>query len=136
MKRCPECMRDYYDDTLRYCLDDGNALLEGPASADEPATAIFHVTEVPGEAATRAQIHMTDQTAILPTGTGDTAGKPRGLDKRLVAVPFLLAIIVLGSFLGYRYFKPASGEQKSASSQAPSINSDDLDVPTFLRNRR
>lgn len=33
MKRCPECRRDYYDDTLLYCLDDGNALLEGPATA-------------------------------------------------------------------------------------------------------
>ncbi len=41
MKRCPECRRDYYDDTLLYCLDDGNALLEGPATADEPATAIL-----------------------------------------------------------------------------------------------
>ena len=41
MKRCPECRRDYYDETLLYCLDDGNALLEGPASGDEPATAIF-----------------------------------------------------------------------------------------------
>jgi hypothetical protein len=30
MKRCPECRRDYYDDTLLFCLDDGNALLEGP----------------------------------------------------------------------------------------------------------
>jgi hypothetical protein len=29
MKRCPECRRDYYDDTLLYCLDDDNALLEG-----------------------------------------------------------------------------------------------------------
>ena len=37
MKRCPECRRDYYDDTLLYCLDDGNALLEGPASMDGPA---------------------------------------------------------------------------------------------------
>ncbi|MGQ0542218.1 MAG: hypothetical protein ACT4O9_10285 [Blastocatellia bacterium] len=33
MKRCPECRRDYYDDTLLYCLDDGNALLEGTATA-------------------------------------------------------------------------------------------------------
>ena len=39
MKRCPECRRDYYDDSLLYCLDDGSALLDGPASADEPATA-------------------------------------------------------------------------------------------------
>jgi len=35
MKRCPECRRDYYDDSLLYCLDDGSALLEGPASTEE-----------------------------------------------------------------------------------------------------
>ena len=38
MKRCPKCRRDYYDDTLLYCLDDGSALLEGPVSADEART--------------------------------------------------------------------------------------------------
>ena len=78
MKRCPECRRDYYDDTLLYCLDDGNALLEGPATAQnrawrpvrgEPETAILHSTAAPGEAPTRAQIHRTEQTAVLPTGT-------------------------------------------------------------------
>jgi TolB-like protein len=44
MKRCPECRRDYYDDSLSYCLDDGAALLEGPTSlsvSDEAATAIM-----------------------------------------------------------------------------------------------
>lgn len=45
MKRCPECRRDYYDDSLLYCLDDGNALLEGPASHPsmnyEPATEVL-----------------------------------------------------------------------------------------------
>ena len=40
MKRCPECRRDYYDETLLYCLDDGSALLEGPGSGEAP-TAIF-----------------------------------------------------------------------------------------------
>ena len=80
MKRCPECRRDYYDDTLLYCLDDGNALLEGPAMAslaeppasaggqfDEPQTAILHSTATPIEAATRAQTHTTEQTAVLPS---------------------------------------------------------------------
>ena len=42
MKRCPECRRDYYDDSLMYCLDDGTALLEGPSSRDETATVLFH----------------------------------------------------------------------------------------------
>ncbi len=40
MKRCPECDREY-DTTMSFCLDDGAELLYGPASADEPATAIF-----------------------------------------------------------------------------------------------
>ena len=29
MKRCPECRRDYYDDTLVFCLDDGAHLIDG-----------------------------------------------------------------------------------------------------------
>jgi tetratricopeptide (TPR) repeat protein len=40
MKRCPECRRDYYDDSLRYCLDDGSALLDGPGQ-ERVATAIL-----------------------------------------------------------------------------------------------
>ncbi len=39
MKRCPDCRRDYYDDALIFCLDDGARLLEGPAGVDEQATA-------------------------------------------------------------------------------------------------
>jgi len=41
MKRCPQCRRDYYDETLLYCLDDGNALLEGPSSAEDIPTALI-----------------------------------------------------------------------------------------------
>ncbi len=39
MKRCPECRRDYSDDTLSFCLDDGERLVDGPYS--EPATEIL-----------------------------------------------------------------------------------------------
>ncbi|MBK6723098.1 MAG: tetratricopeptide repeat protein [Acidobacteria bacterium] len=96
MKRCPECRRDYYDDTLLYCLDDGNALLEGPASGrretkdgspeNEPQTAILPGLGVPplggsgsepgaiatgfrgGEDKTSQHIITTGQTAIFQTG--------------------------------------------------------------------
>lgn len=37
MKRCPECGRDYDDDSLSFCLDDGSERLFGPAATDEPA---------------------------------------------------------------------------------------------------
>jgi TolB-like protein/Flp pilus assembly protein TadD len=95
---------------MSFCLDDGSELLFGPATApsgDEPATAILHSASAPGEAPTRAQINTTDQTVILPANTGDLTPKPRGLDKRLLFAPFLLAIIALGGFFGYKYFAPA-----------------------------
>ncbi len=122
MKRCPECRRDYFDATLLYCLDDGNALLEGPASADEPATAILHDTEIRAEAATSAQMQMTDETAVLPTATGEIAPGARGFDKKLLAAPILLSLIVVAGFLGYRYFKPATTEQINSIAVLPFEN--------------
>jgi hypothetical protein len=55
MKRCPECRRDYYDDSLAYCLDDGTALVEGPVSE-------FHSSEAP--------------TAVLPASEAATIVQP------------------------------------------------------------
>ena len=72
---------------------------------DEPQTAILHETAPPSEAATRAQIHTTEQTAVLPSGVADAP--KRGFYKRLLAAPIVLAVIVLGGFFGYRYFAPA-----------------------------
>lgn len=106
MKRCPECRRDYYDDSLLYCLDDGTALLEGPASGNEPATAILHETGPPGDAATRAQLQTTDRTAGLSSSKSDPL-KRKNFDKRLLLAPVALAVIVLGGFFGYRYINSA-----------------------------
>lgn len=52
MKRCPECRRDYFDDTLSFCLDDGARLVEGPARRDDVNGA--PTVDLPSEAATRA----------------------------------------------------------------------------------
>src|SRR5215207_5161556 len=40
MKRCPECGRDYTDETLNFCLDDGTRL-NSPTDVAEPVTAIM-----------------------------------------------------------------------------------------------
>jgi len=119
MKRCPECRRDYYDDALLYCLEDGNALVQGSVPPpDEPATAILHSTAAPAEAQTRAQIHTTEQTAILSTGAeaepqenlgGSTAKQSfsaRRGTKPLAA--FVVAVLILvGGFFGFKYLSPA-----------------------------
>ena len=87
-----------------YCLEDGTALAQGPVpSLDGPATAILHDTFGPGEAETRAQIHTTDQTAVLPSGISEIQVS-KSFDKRLLVAPLALALIVIGGFVGYRYF--------------------------------
>ncbi len=108
MKRCPECRRDYVDDNLLYCLEDGAALIQGSVpSPDEPATAILHDAVSANEAATRAQIHTTEQTdvSLSIAREGQNAAS---FDKRLLLIPLVLAVIVLGSLFGYRYFAPTN----------------------------
>lgn len=109
MKRCPQCGREY-DATMSFCLDDGSELLYGPGSVstDEPQTAILHETAPPAEGQTRAQLHTTEQTAVLPTGIGDLP-KAKAFDKRVLLASFVLAVAVVGGFFAYRYLAPASG---------------------------
>jgi TolB-like protein/Flp pilus assembly protein TadD len=145
MKRCPECRRDYYDDTLLYCLDDGNALLEGPASGGrteppasaggqfgEPQTAILRSTDAPGEAPTRAHIHTTEQTAILSTGAEadprESLGGPSeqgNLSANRAAKPLAVlvaAAVLVGVFFGYRYFNSTGRGQISSIAVLPLQN--------------
>ena len=117
MKRCPECRRDYFDDSLSYCLDDGSVLLDGPPSEEEPATAILHVTAAPHEAATRSQIHTTDKAAVLLPSPGPRLG---GFEKRRFLVPITLLVIILGGVFGYRYFSAA--KQINSIAVMPFIN--------------
>jgi len=114
MKRCPECRRDYYDDSLSFCLEDGTELVQGSVpvvSDNEPATAILHTTDAVGDAPTRAQIHTTEQTAVLPSGISDLP--KRSFDRRLIAAAFLLAMIVLAGFFGYRYLNSSAKQIES-----------------------
>ena len=127
MKNCPKCGKVYADETLNFCLEDGEWLCE--ESLDEPLTAILHSTEPLGEAATRAQVITTNETAILPSNISNVLLKSGRRDRRLLAVPFLLAIIVLGGFFGYRYFASANSKQIESIAVMPFVNdSDSADV--------
>lgn len=73
MKRCPECRRDYYDDSLFYCLDDGASLLEGPASIGNGARTEVLPAPLPNEAPTvvfhsptSSEIRRLTSVAVLP----------------------------------------------------------------------
>src|SRR5690349_14163397 len=114
MKRCPECGRNYNDDSMSFCLDDGAELLFGPAQ-HEPATAILGAYGVPpsgggaDDNATQLLVRTTTgedpRSAIRHPQSGGPAegGTPNAFDRRLLLAPIALVVIVLGGFFGYKY---------------------------------
>lgn len=106
MKRCPECRKDYLDDTLLYCLDDGTPLVQGTVG-DEPATAILS-----GEAISSGD----GKTQLLPV---ETTKKSVTVISRLFTrerLPWILVAIfaiLAAAALGYAYFSGASTSEKT-----------------------
>jgi TolB-like protein/Flp pilus assembly protein TadD len=90
-------------------------LLEGPASGNEPATAILHETAPPSEAPTQAQIHLTE-----PVASAETTAPSRSNHKWVIAGAIALAL-VLGGYFGYRSFY-AFGQQISSIAVMPFVN--------------
>lgn len=110
MKRCPQCEREYSDVTLNFCLEDGEWLVE--IGAVEPATAILpgqsHQAGVfPGsESATRAQIDVTDATALLPKDSVELSKHTETLrltSNRKYVVAALLVIAGILGFFAWRF---------------------------------
>src|SRR5438045_2365562 len=104
MKRCPECRRDYVDDSLLYCLEDGAALLQGSVpSPDEPPTVILHESAAVSESATRPHIPagLEHEGLADPTERHSLSRHPWA--KPLMAMPFLVIVLAVG-FFSYRYF--------------------------------
>ena len=133
MKRCPECGREY-DNSMSFCLDDGAELLYGPAASErtgangeqvaaEPQTAILHETAPSAEAATRAQIFATDETAMRPGASDRSAVETASRKNPRVAVilgVILVTVLGIGSYL---FFGRGSSEQINSIAVLPFENS-------------
>ena len=111
MKRCPECARDYNDDSLSFCLDDGAELLFGPAS-DEPATAVLN--------ASYEHEKVTEIFESAPAEERSTITKTnRNL---LVAVVFGLVLFTSLGIGGYLYFGRISAKKIESIAVMPLLN--------------
>ena len=103
MKRCPKCSRIYADETLNFCLEDGEWLRGDPETV-EPTTAILHETDAMGDAPTRAQIHLTDRSGDLPGGNPKSFQDSSNSYKKLAIAALVLTFVGLAGFLGYRNY--------------------------------
>ncbi|MGB7069673.1 MAG: transglycosylase SLT domain-containing protein [Pyrinomonadaceae bacterium] len=112
MKRCPECRRDYYDDSLSFCLDDGAHLLDGPRS-DEKSTALL-----PASVMDLSDSHDTDEksaaTAVLSSNIAATFRS-----KRLMLIIGVAVITPLLLFFAYDYFFSSGRQAGSVNVVAP-----------------
>lgn len=122
MKRCPTCRRTYSDDTLRFCLEDGTALVpEGPlndaatllldsAGTEPPPTEILPIDSAPTVRAydmdatmRRRQPVPTSKQQARPTinefqnvSATPTATGPRRSTASVVAITVVATILLLG----------------------------------------
>ena len=117
MKTCPQCHRTYADETLNFCLEDGEWL----RSDDDPETAILHETDAVGNAPTRAQIHMTDRSDVFQDRRGRTSNYT-DLNKKLAIAAFVVAVVGVVGFLGYRNYFPADAGRISSIAVLPFEN--------------
>ncbi len=136
MKRCPECRRDYYDDSLSFCLADGTELVYG-LSDDEPATAILSVVPpsgVPSEESpavadglSRSADNSELRTAILqPPATAGGSDRSEKFSAERAAKPLIvlsLAILLLAAAaFSYRYFRAVPSTQIESIAVMPFVN--------------
>jgi len=140
MKRCPKCGVDYADETLNFCLEDGEWL---QGADTEPATAILHSTDASGDAQTRQQIYDTGQTAVLSGTLPGGSQLPQNSNPEFAVaatknhkkvIASVIAILLLATVgLGYWYFKVRSTATESSSIHSIAVlpfqnKSDDVDT--------
>ena len=92
MKRCPKCRRDFYDDSMIYCLDDGSALVEGPTN--ESPTAILP-RDLP-------------DTSAVPDSKDTAASRPTQSIRNSLIAGLIGALVIALGVGGYYYYKPDS----------------------------
>jgi TolB-like protein len=112
MKRCPECRRDYYDDSLLYCLDDGAALLTGPGTSDQ-ITAVLPDAHISNEAATRT-LEPNPQTRTSPS----IATNRKSLIGGIIGVALITALGVAS----YLYYGRSTSRQIASVAVMPFVN--------------
>ncbi|MGD9590147.1 MAG: hypothetical protein AB7Q37_12590 [Pyrinomonadaceae bacterium] len=101
MKRCPECRKDYLDDSLLYCLDDGAALVQGSVT-DEPATAILSGDRISDEG-------LTNQLKADRTGSKSiTFSLPAFLSRQKLPWIVAGALSLVAAVFAYGYFNGSS----------------------------
>jgi nitrate reductase NapE component len=117
MKRCPKCNRQYTDDSLRFCLEDGNPLTAITRGGEPPPTEIL-----PRVPETQKMSAPTIPSYLGPDHARMTPSESRQSNPILTAgvIAIALLLLVLVGIVGYFVLRQ-SGPSESAKTN-PSIS--------------
>jgi len=122
MKRCPQCGREY-DPSMTYCLDDGAELLYGPASMDEPATAILPPGASTAESPTRT-LDPGEAEATKLYGDQPENATTQPASRKATVISGIVGALVIAALAigGYWFYGRGSSEQIGSIAVMPFVN--------------
>src|SRR6185369_12828436 len=120
MKRCPQCNREYTDDSLRFCLEDGTQLRASRASVEPPPTEVLPARPRPTESS-------SEPTILAYPGT-QGSHPPQDASRRsnsiliagVIAIVLLLIVLVaIAAIYVIQHSGPINSNQANAESPSP-----------------
>jgi hypothetical protein len=120
MKRCPQCNREYADDSLRFCLEDGASLIAARTSVEPPPTEILParlrqteksseptILAYPGTMGTRSpQVDSRRSNPILVAGV-------------IAIVLLLIVLVAIAAIYVIQHSGPTNSNQTNVESPSP-----------------
>jgi len=121
MRICPTCRTQYTDDTLRYCLQDGAALVE-QLQSDTPTVAFkkeHETVEASAKTSSRSGVTTSsDEELTRVAAAKKNSGRPSGLWMALVATLGVVFVVVLAGALGIWLYLKEGGTVPTSSNNA------------------
>jgi len=129
MKRCPKCNREYKDDTLRFCLDDGTPL--SSVTREAPATEILP-RGAPTQKSSTPTIPSYRGNESAPALPEETRRSNPVLTGGVIAIVLLLLVLV--GIAGFFVIRQSNSSEPASSNPAagptPGTSPLNVDRPT------
>lgn len=118
MKRCPKCKRNYEDDTLKFCLEDGTALSVAARDADPPATEILPRTQPTLKSSAGSTIPSYPNAGEFRPSQSEVRATNPILTAGVVAIVLLLVALV--GIAAYFVFKQTRADNSAKTNPSSS----------------
>jgi hypothetical protein len=120
MKRCRECSREYADESMRFCLDDGTLLTASTYHSEAAPTEILPNRTVPNLSASIPTIPAQPIVDAIRSGGHETQRSIPLLTAGVIVIALLLmALVGIAGLFVYKQFGDDTAQTNTDQSEAP-----------------